>query len=145
MIEIEMSKDIRDFSPKLIGIFDARQLVCLGIASAYGIPLTFLLLKTLEMDISLALTIVVIAMSPPIACGYVKLYGLHLDVFLLKCVLPMYIAPAKRRYKTVNRYAYLDPEKSKIVSDQKNKKPPKLTKQAAKKRKADLEKYKAAI
>ena len=67
MIEIEMSKDIRDFSPKLIGIFDARQLVCLGVASAYGIPLTFLLLKTLEMDISLALTIVVIAMAPPIA------------------------------------------------------------------------------
>ena len=82
MIEIEMSKDIRDFSPKLIGIFDARQLVCLGVASAYGIPLTFLLLKTLEMDISLALTIVVIAMAPPIACGYVKLYGLYLDVFL---------------------------------------------------------------
>ena len=142
MIEIEMSKDIKDFEPKLIGYFSARQLVCMGIACVLGIPLALLLLKEMKIDMTIALLIIIVVMGFPIACGYVKLYGMYFDVFLFKCVIPMYLSPSKRKYKTVNTFEYFDPEKEK---NNKNTKSKKLTKQEKIKRKEDMIKYKAAL
>lgn len=144
MIQVEMSRDIKDFEPKLIGCFSGRQLICIGIACAYGLPFAYLFLNVIKMNISTALTIVIVLMALPIACGYVKMYGMYLDVFFFKCVLPMYLSPTKRKYKTTNSFAYLDPEKSKVVVYSKNTKPPKMTKQEKKKRKLDMAKFKAA-
>ena len=78
MIQIEMSKDINDFSPKIISIFDKRQLVCVGLASAYGLPIV---VNLTSVDIYTRLTIAIVLMFPVLMCGWVRLYGMYLEKF----------------------------------------------------------------
>ena len=103
MIEVPMTKDIRDYEPKVIGIFTARQLVCICIASAYGIPLAFLL--PIE-DITLRITVAVLLMAPVIICGWVKAYEMPLETFVRRALLTSVFRPAIREYRsnTCNSY-----------------------------------------
>lgn len=107
MIEMEMSRDIKEYSPKIVGFLDKRQVVCVLVASTYGIPL-FLMLKGLS--ITLKVTIVAVAMFPVLACGWAKAYGLPLEKFFFKCIMPMLMSPRKRLYKTNNIYGLEDKE-----------------------------------
>lgn len=142
MIEVEMSKDIKDFSPKIISIFDKRQLVCLGIATVLGWPV-FLAIKDKGWDMTISCTIIALVVAFPLACGWVKMYGLPLEVFLLTCIVPMLFSPTKRKYKTVNSWEYLDPQPP-IPADPKTIKRPKMKRAQKKKFKADREKYGAS-
>ena len=101
MIEIEMSKDIRDFEPKIIGPFTTRQLICIGIGAAMGLPF---LLVPLPMEVRCILAILLA--SPGVVCGYLKFYGVYAEKFFLHFLLPIYINPQKRIYKTENSYDY---------------------------------------
>ena len=42
-VEVEMSKDIHDYEPKIIGFMTMRQLVCVAIGLAYAVPLAVFL------------------------------------------------------------------------------------------------------
>lgn len=122
MIEIEMSKDIQDYEPKVVSVFSKRQIICLGIAAAYAVPLFFAMSG---LEITTRATIAVLAAAPAIACGYVKLYGLPLEQFFIRCILKQMLVPMKRKYKTVNEYDYLldEPEtKEKKEPNRKEKK-----------------------
>lgn len=110
MIEMEMSRDIQDFSPNIISFLNKRQVICLLIALAYGGPL-FLLLG--DMEITIKMTIVVVAMTPAIACGWVKRYNMALEKFFFKCIVPMFLTPRKRKYKTKDIYGFEDKAKEK--------------------------------
>lgn len=108
MIEMEMSRDITEFSPKIISIFDRRQLICVGIAALYGIPI-FSMLNKYEVDLTTNISICVFLMAPAIACGWVKMYGVPLEQFILKSIIPMYASPNKRTYKSKDIVDDVDP------------------------------------
>ena len=104
MIEIEMSRDIKDYSPKFIGPFDKRQVVVLLIATAVGVPL-FILLGSLPLTIKFVFTIIFIL--PIIMTGWIKIFGIPLEVFVWRYVIPNTLAPKKRVYMTENEYDVL--------------------------------------
>ena len=111
MIEIEMSKDIRDYEPRVVGMFTVRQIVCLCISAAYAIPI-FMLLGWLGLGMTTQATVAILMAAPGIACGYVKMHGMPLEKFFVSCVLRQLLFPAKRKYVTENTLDY-------IVQDQK--------------------------
>lgn len=121
MIEVEMSKDIRDTPPKIIGPFTKRQLICVGIAAAYGVPV-FLLLKNVGVQVILSIVIAIILMAPAIACGWVSLFGVPLEKFMLHIAKTMLLTPGKRKYQTENTYLAFMPEPEPAVPVKKNKK-----------------------
>ena len=93
MIEVEMSKDLKDLSPKILGPFDKRQLICVGIGLAYALPLFFLL----PIDNFMTKIIIsIIAMAPPLACGWCNLYGLPLEKFVMHIMRTKFKAPPVR-------------------------------------------------
>ena len=110
MIELEMSKDIKAHEPKVIGMFTTRQLVCLGIAAAYAVPLGFLLPFSIMTNILVAIGFA----APVILCGWIKVGGLPLEKMVLKAIKSKMYAE-KRNYITINTYEELlqDPDRDK--------------------------------
>lgn len=100
MIEVQMSKDIRDYEPKVMGPFTRRQLICVGIGCAVGIPIGLSLpFSELLFKVIAAVCIVV-----PIAmCGWVSLYGMHLEQFALYIIRHKYLTPTVRKYRTTGQ------------------------------------------
>ena len=101
MIEIEMSRDIREFSPKVLGPFDKRQLVVLIITVLVGVPL-FMLLGPVPLQAKLI--IILIVCLPILLCGWVKMFGMPLEVFVMKFIIPTLFSPRKKVYMTDNAY-----------------------------------------
>lgn len=131
MIQVEMSKDIREFSPKVISVFDKRQLICLGIAALYGVPV-FAATSFLAIDARAILVVLITA--PVVLCGWIRVYGMPFEVFLGHMVISMALTPRKRKYKTENTLDGMDApaESAKKMG---------MTRKEKKKRRADLEKY----
>lgn len=95
MIEVEMSKDIREFEPKLIGPFSARQFLFIGIACAYGIPF---MISFKALPIMPRVVVGMALMAPVLACGFVKVFGMYLGTFFFRYVLGALIRPATRKF-----------------------------------------------
>lgn len=113
MIEIEMSRDIREFSPKVLGPFDKRQLVVLVIAVLVGVPL-FMLLGPVPLQAKLI--IILIVCLPILLCGWVKMFGMPLEVFVMKFIIPTLFSPRKKVYMTDNTYERMFTEEGKLNS-----------------------------
>ena len=111
MIEIEMSRDIREFSPKVLGPFDKRQLVVLVIAVLVGVPL-FMLLGPVPLQAKLI--IILIVCLPILLCGWVKMFGMPLEVFVMKFIIPTLFSPRKKVYMTDNTYERMFTEEGKL-------------------------------
>lgn len=109
MIEVQMSKDIKEYEPKIIAFFTRRQVICIIIAACYAIPLYFLL-DYLELEISVSIPIVGVSLLPAIVCGWVKMYGMPFETFFFKCILPSLFYPTKRRYEDKNVFEEFKPE-----------------------------------
>ena len=105
MIQVEMNGDIHDFSPKIISIFDKRQLACLGIALLCGSPV---ILYAGGDPLTRALAAGLL-MMPAIACGWVKMYGMPLERFLLHILRHHLLSSPLRKYRTENNLAFLSP------------------------------------
>lgn len=103
MIEIEMSKDFREFEPKVIEIFTVRQIACMGIAAVVAVPV----IMALPFDLYLRILIGLFAAAPIIVCGFFDLYGMHPEVYLTKVIIPYYLYPRKRKYVTQNTMDYI--------------------------------------
>ena len=101
MIEIEMSRDVREYSPKFLGPFDKRQWVIILLALAVAVPLLFLL-GSIPMQVKLI--IILIPVLPIILTGWVKVFGMPLEVFVWRFVLPNILYPRKKVYITENAY-----------------------------------------
>ena len=104
MIEVEMSKDIRSFQPKLIGPLTKRQLICSAIGLAYGVPAFFLLKSLGVTDVTLRVVICVVLMAPPFLCGWIHLYGMSLEKFMIHVIKIMFFKPRIRKYEVKNAY-----------------------------------------
>lgn len=116
MIEVKMTKDIRDYSPKVIGPFTGRQLVCLVISLVYGIPIMI----AIPFDIIPRVLLGMLCMAPVLACGWVAPYGIPLERFFIKCIIPVLGSGGKRRYKCKNDFSYLIPPREKIKKVKRN-------------------------
>ena len=137
MIQVEMSKDIRDYTPKVIGIFDKRQILFLGASCIYGIPI-MMFAKSIPFEIRLVVAVVL--MLPVAACGWVKMYDMPLEQFIIHLITTKYMLSSKRPYVTENTFNYIDPEPA-VTKKISTIKPEKLRGKAKKKRKRHLIKY----
>lgn len=136
MIQVEMNKDIRDFSPKVISIFDKRQLICVGLSALYGVPI---MLYATSLDIYTRITLATVLMTPVIACGWVKMYGMPLERFFLHIIRNYWLTPTKRKYRTENTFSFISPDDTVILF--KDAKRGKMSRNDKKKYRADLEKF----
>ena len=115
MLEIEMSRDIKDFQPKIIGPFTLRQIACVGISFAYGIPMY----KLLPGDIVTKMMIVLFAMLPVLICGWLKVYDEPFEKFLKIIILNKFVKPVNRKYKVKNEFVQSDVYYKKIKRSRK--------------------------
>ena len=143
MLEIKMSRDIREFSPKVLGPFDKRQIVVLAISIFTGVPI-FLLLGALPLQFKLIVSLIVVL--PILLCGWVKMFGMPLEVFVFKFIIPTIFNPRKKVYITENFYENLFTEKGqpspyKAEPLLRNVEVKKLSRKEKKAKKALLDKY----
>lgn len=143
MLEIKMSRDIREFSPKVLGPFDKRQIVVLTISIFTGVPI-FLLLGALPLQFKLIVSLIVVL--PILLCGWVKMFGMPLEVFVFKFIIPTIFNPRKKVYITENYYENLFTEKGepspfKTEPLLRNIETKKLSRKEKKAKKALLDKY----
>lgn len=100
MLEIEMSRDIKDFQPKVAGPFTIRQIVCMSISLSYGLPLFFML----SGDIVTRLMITLFAMAPVLLCGWLKVYDEPFERFIKIIIYNKFVKPVNRKYKIKNEF-----------------------------------------
>lgn len=98
MVEVEMTKDIRDFEPHFLGPLTKRQIIYIGISAAYGIP--FMVLAPIE-SVPNRLFIGIMLMLPVFMCGFVKWDGLPMEVLMIKLLYRL-ICPTKRKMSEKN-------------------------------------------
>lgn len=110
MIEIEMSRDVKEYSPKVLAFLDKRQIVCVSIALIYTFPILLGSGPFADIEIVNRLLIVILAAAPVVACGWVKFYGIPVDKFLFNVILPMYLTSTKRKYVTKNELDDFKPD-----------------------------------
>ena len=108
MIEVEMTKDIRNYEPKLFGVVTVRQIICLTIGVVLALPLIFFL--PIE-DITTKVMVAMIPLVPMIMFGWIKVYGMKLEKFLWQAIRSLVLTPSKRKYKTESTMDFLkEPE-----------------------------------
>ena len=103
MIEVEMTKDIKEYDPKIIGPFSMRQIGLIILGLCYAVPLAIFL----PFDITTNLIIATIAMTPVIICAFVNVYGMHAEQFFVQILRSTIIYPRKRRYKVDEKSGYM--------------------------------------
>lgn len=107
MVEVEMTKDIHDYEPKLLGLVTTRQLICLVIGAAYTLPT---LMSIPVSDISMLAIIGVVMLMPMIAVGWIKIYGMNMEAFVVTALEPLLLCPTNRKYETQNSTEWLTKE-----------------------------------
>lgn len=100
MVEIEVNKDIKEFSPKLVGPFTTRQTVCLIVSGILSIIAYNTVGKLVSGDLRMYLCF--IAATPGILVGWVKVYGMTFENFAKLYITTQVLSPAVRKYKTEN-------------------------------------------
>lgn len=95
MIEIEMSRDIKEYEPTIVGPFTKRQVICVAI----GVCIGYVVTKALPIDDFTILAMVgILFAAPVIACGWIELYGMHLETYVLYIIHNHILTPQKRKY-----------------------------------------------
>lgn len=137
MLQMQIPKEINDIETKIIGPFTLRQTICggLGIFAIYNIHRFVGPIvggdQVILFDILTAL--------PFAAVGFIPtsmLQGMHFEEYVAKILFTMFLAPAKRKYKTDNtKQVYFDVQEEEIEAERINaeKNMTKAQKRAAKK------------
>lgn len=100
MIERDI-KDTDKYEAKFIGPLSTRQTICGVIGAAFAITGYFLTRNALG---DVAFFIGVLAGFPWFLCGFYKPHNIPFEKFAKSVFISMFLAPAKRRYKTENTY-----------------------------------------
>jgi len=100
MIEVQVTKEITDYEPKLIGPFTVRQTLCLVVA----LPICYVILRFLSPHLTrdVALFFLFIPAVFAYAFGWCKPYGMKMEKFLRAVFVTRFLAPIHRRYRTAN-------------------------------------------
>lgn len=105
MAYVSVPKDLTKVKTKVIFNLTKRQLICVGIAAAVGLPFYFLTRGVLGT--SNAATGMVILMLPALLFAMYEKDGMHLENVLLNMVRVKIIRPGIRPYVTENFYSAL--------------------------------------
>lgn len=101
-IEIRINKDVGSYQAKFMGPFTMRQTVCVAIAAPFCWGIYFGLSPILTTDI--AGFLVFIPATIAAMFGWLKPFGMPMERFLKSVFITMFLAPACRKYVTVNRH-----------------------------------------
>ena len=116
MIESKMPKDIRAYKTNLIGPFNGRQLICVGIMLIVDFLLFQLVILPLELPVEYIIYALIFIDLPIAAFGWVEINGMSLETYIKEVGLKMLLAPAKRKAK------HIIYEKKQDIPDKKQKK-----------------------
>lgn len=102
MAYVSVPKDLTKVKNKVAFNLTKRQLICIGIGAAVGIPCYFLFRNVLGT--SNAATLMVLFMLPAFLFAMYEKDGMHLEEVLMHVIRVKMIRPAVRRYETKNYY-----------------------------------------
>lgn len=100
MVEVEMSKDIRAYEPKIIASLSLRQLIGIAVGVVLAVPV----LLFLPIDMTFRIILAILVAAPGIACGFLRFYEMPCEVFFLKVFIPFYFGNVHRKYITESEY-----------------------------------------
>ena len=114
MAYVSVPKDLTKVKNKVAFNLTKRQLICIGIGAAVGIPFFFLTRDVLGM--TNAMTIMVFLMLPAFMFAMYEKGGMHLEDILMHVLNVKFFRPSVRTYETKNYYEN-DLEKSELKSE----------------------------
>ena len=94
-IRCDQIADIRKYEVRVAGPFTKRQLIYLLISILYALPIAINLPIMWVNKITAGCFIAM----PGFVCGYVKIDGTPLEIFVLRLIYKFFLTPAKRKYK----------------------------------------------
>lgn len=103
MAYVSVPKDLTKVKNKVAFNLTKRQLICIGIGAAVGIPFFFLTRDVLGM--TNAMTIMVFLMLPAFMFAMYEKDGMHLEDILMHVLNVKFFRPSVRTYETENYYA----------------------------------------
>lgn len=115
MAYVSVPKDLTKVKNKVAFNLTKRQLICIGIGAAVGIPCYFLFRNVLGT--SNAATLMVLFMLPAFLFAMYEKDGMHLEEVLMHVIRVKMIRPAVRRYETKNYYES-DPDVQEQIDNQ---------------------------
>ena len=102
MAYVSVPKDLTKVKNKVAFNLTKRQLICIGIGAAVGIPFFFLTRDVLGM--TNAMTIMVFLMLPAFMFAMYEKDGMHLEDILMHVLHVKFFRPSVRTYETENYY-----------------------------------------
>ena len=102
MAYVSVPKDLTKVKNKVAFNLTKRQLICIGIGAAIGIPFYFLTRNIIGM--TNAATIMVFLMLPAFMFAMYEKDGMHLEDVLMNYINVKFIRPTVRKYETENLY-----------------------------------------
>ena len=102
MAYVSVPKDLTKVKNKVAFNLTKRQLICIGIGAAMGIPSYFLLRNV--MGNSNAATVMVLLMLPAFLFAMYEKDGLPLEKVLKNIIVVRFIRPSVRKYQVENMY-----------------------------------------
>lgn len=102
MAYVSVPKDLTKVKNKVAFNLTKRQLICIGIGAAVGIPFLFLTRDVLGM--TNAMTIMVFLMLPAFMFAMYEKDGMHLEDILMHVLNVKFFRPSVRTYETENYY-----------------------------------------
>ena len=102
MAYVSVPKDLTKVKNKVAFNLTKRQLICIGIGAAVGIPFFFLTREVLGM--TNAMTIMVFLMLPAFMFAMYEKDGMHLEDILMHVLNVKFFRPSVRTYETENYY-----------------------------------------
>lgn len=111
MAYVTVPKDLTKVKNKVAFNLTKRQLICLGIGAAIGIPAYFLTRGLIGT--SNAATLMMVLMVPEFMFAMYEKDGMYLEQILTNIINVRLKRPAVRKYETVNRFEQEIPAKDK--------------------------------
>ncbi len=101
MVEIRITRELGDFAPKLVGPLTGRQVLCV-LAGAIPCYIMYTQLRQF-LPIDVIGFFCIIPAGIAVAFGWIRPYGMKMEVFLRSIFITSILAPAIRRYRGPNR------------------------------------------
>jgi hypothetical protein len=103
LAHVTVPKDLTKVKSKVLFGLIRRQLVCFGTAVLIGVPLFFLLRKTVNS--STATVCMIVVMLPLFLLAMYERHGQLLEVIAGQIIQTVFVRPKERPYQTNNFYA----------------------------------------
>lgn len=117
MAYVSVPKDLTKVKNKVAFNLTKRQIICLGIALAVGLPFYFLTRKTIGT--SNAATGMVLLMLPAFLFAMYEKDGMPLEKVLMNIITVQFLKPDIRCYETENIYEMPELQKALVQTDNK--------------------------